>query len=286
MQLLHRHDRLTLTYLGKYIVMTARTSDIFAEILRRAAPLARDGLRRLETEEVVSKAARDYQTAADRAVEKAVAQDLVDAFPSWRIEGEEFGAVGASDPEAPLLLIDPIDGTTNYAWGIPHFGMVITLWDGARVTAGAVLDPMLGEMFTADLGQGARLNGTPLKVAGAVPPDQALIGAGLPVPGQVVSVTPSDYAAALERAMAVTSGVRRLGSAALSIAYVAAGRFDGFFEDGLGLGDFGASSLMVTEAGGIVTDFHGGAIGPRCGIVAASGQTMHSWLRQGLFNAA
>jgi myo-inositol-1(or 4)-monophosphatase len=266
--------------------MTGRISATFADILQRAAPLARAGLRRLDAAEMVAKAARDYQTAADRAVERAVARDLAEAFPDWRIEGEEFGAAGAADPDAPLLLIDPIDGTTNYAWGIPHFGMVVTLWDGGRVTAGAVLDPMLDEMFTADRGAGAAMNGAPLRVASPVAPEAALIGAGLPVPGQVVSVTPGAYAGALERAMAVTSGVRRLGSAALSIAYVAAGRFDGFFEDGLGLGDFGASALMVTEAGGVVTDFHGQPVGPRCGIVAASGPDMHLWLRQGLASAA
>lgn len=265
-------------------VASLRASSVFAQILRDAAPIARAGLRRLPLQEVATKAARDYQTAADRAVERAIVRDLTAAFPLYRIEGEEFGAAGSADPDAPLLVVDPIDGTTNFAWGIPHFGMVITLWDGTRVTAGAVLDPVLEEMFTADLGAGALLNGVPLRVARAPDPEAALIGAGLPVPGQVVSVTPAAYAAALERAMAVTSGVRRLGSAALSIAYVAAGRFDGFFEDGLGLGDFGASALIVGEAGGIVTDFHGAPVSRRCGIVAGSPE-MHAWLLQGLASA-
>ncbi len=262
-----------------------RTSSVFATILRGAAPLAQAGLRRLNPAEITTKSARDYQTEADRAVERAIVRDLAEAFPHHRIEGEEFGAAGAVDLDAPLLLIDPIDGTTNFAWGIPHFGMVITLWDGGRVIAGAVLDPMLDEMFTADLGQGAFLNGIALRVAPAPLPEAALIGAGLPVPGQVVSVTPAAYASALDRAMSVTSGVRRLGSAALSIAYVAAGRFDGFFEDGLGRGDFGASALMVTEAGGVVTDFSGAPVSPRCGIIAGS-PGIHRWLFQGLVSAA
>jgi myo-inositol-1(or 4)-monophosphatase len=255
-----------------------------AEILEDAAPLARAGLRRLDPGDVVNKAARDYQTAADRNVEARIAARLREVFPDWRIEGEEFGAQDGGDREAPLAVIDPIDGTTNYAWGIPHFGMVITVVDGGGIVSGAVLDPMMGELFTADRGHGAAMNGVAMRVAAEARAEHMLFGAGLPVPGQVVSVSEARYAAALARAMAVSSGVRRLGSAALSIAYVAAGRLDGFFEDGLGIGDFGASALMVEEAGGVVTDFSGRGVSQpaaeRAGIVAGSvaGQ---AWLREG-----
>lgn len=265
--------------------MVDRVSVRLAEILAHAAPLARAGLRRLDPGDVVSKAARDYQTAADRNVETRIAESLRAAFPDWRIEGEEFGAQGGGDPDAPLAVIDPIDGTTNYAWGIPHFGMVITVVQGKEIVAGAVLDPMMGEMFTADRGHGASLNGTLLRVAAEDRPEHMLFGAGLPVPGQVVSVNEARYAAALERTMAVSSGVRRLGSAALSIAYVGAGRFDGFFEDGLGIGDFGASVLMVEEAGGVVTNFAGTGVSrpavARAGIVAGSALGQ-AWLLAGL----
>ncbi len=265
--------------------MVNRVSACLAEILSNAAPLARAGLRRLDPGDVVSKAARDYQTAADRNVETRISESLRVAFPDWRIEGEEFGPQSGGDPDAPLAVIDPIDGTTNYAWGIPHFGMVITVVHGKEIVAGAVLDPMMGEMFTADRGHGAALNGVPLRVAAEDRAEHMLFGAGLPVPGQVVSVSEARYAAALERAMAVSSGVRRLGSAALSIAYVAAGRFDGFFEDGLGIGDFGASVLMVEEAGGVVTDFAGSGVTrpavARTGIVAGT-PTGQAWLLAGL----
>jgi myo-inositol-1(or 4)-monophosphatase len=263
--------------------MIEGVSGHLAEILEDAAPLARAGLRRLDPDDVVTKAARDYQTAADRKVETRIAESLRNAFPDWRIEGEEFGLQQGGDPDAPLAVIDPIDGTTNYAWGIPHFGMVITVVQGGEIVSGAVMDPMMGEMFTADRGHGAMLNGLPLRVATEARPEHMLFGAGLPVPGQVVSVTEANYAQALARAMAISSGVRRLGSAALSIAYVAAGRFDGFFEDGLGIGDFGASVLMVEEAGGVVTDLAGQGVSRpavmRAGIVAgsAAGQT---WLRE------
>jgi len=265
--------------------MVEGVSRHLAEILADAAPLARAGLRRLDPGDVVSKAARDYQTAADRNVETRIAESLRTAFPDWRIEGEEFGLQKGGDPYAPLAVIDPIDGTTNYAWGIPHFGMVITVVQGGEIVAGAVMDPMMGEMFTADRSHGAALNGVPLRVAAETRAEQMLFGAGLPVPGQVVSVSEAHYAQALTRAMAVSSGVRRLGSAALSIAYVAAGRLDGFFEDGLGIGDFGASVLMVEEAGGVVTDFAGcGVSRPavmRAGIVAGSAAGQ-AWLLEGL----
>ncbi len=266
---------------GSTRYQTMTRSALFGAILRDVAPMARAGLARRDPGDLVEKAARDYQTATDRAVEAAIVARLREALPHHRIEGEEFGATGATDPEAPLLLIDPIDGTTNFAWGLPHFGMVITEVAAGALTAGAILDPCMDELFTADLGCGAFLNGVAMAVRQTTDPQLALIGAGLPVPGQVQSVSEAAYTAALARCMAVTSGVRRLGSAALSTAYVAAGRLDGFFEDGLGLMDHGAGSLMVTEAGGTVSDFAGGPVRMRGGLVAG-GPAMHGWLLAGL----
>jgi myo-inositol-1(or 4)-monophosphatase len=100
---------------------------MLAEVLRDAAPLARNDLKRLDPSQVVNKAAHDYQTSADRNVDLCLAEKLREASPNWRIVGEGFGAQGAFDAEAPMLVIDPIDGTTNYAWGFPNFGMMITL---------------------------------------------------------------------------------------------------------------------------------------------------------------
>lgn len=266
--------------------MIPPVSATLAAILRDAAPLARQGLRRLDPDDIVVKGLRDYQTAADRATEQRIAAALREAFPGARIEGEEFGIQGSDDPAAPLFVIDPIDGTTNYAWGLPHFGMVITMVTGGDIAAGAVYDPMLDEMFTADRGRGAALNGERLRLGTReTRPDCMLFGAGLPVPGQVVSVSEARYHAALDRLMAVSGGVRRLGSAALSVAYVAAGRFDGFFEDGLGIGDFGASALIVDEAGGRTGNFAGAPItapaAMRTGVVAGS-PAAFDWLLAGL----
>lgn len=242
--------------------------------------VARAGLRRRDLSEMTQKAARDYQTEADVATERSIAASLSRDLPNWAIMGEE----GAADREgdAGVLVIDPIDGTTNYAWGIPHFGVVVAAVRDGEVIAGVTFDPMLDEMFAAEAGRGAWLNGAPLRLgAGPVDPANAVIGAGLPIPGQVKSVPEAVYHGALRRAMDTVAGVRRLGSSALSIAYVAAGRLDGFFEDGLSLHDYGASMLILREAGGSVTAFDGGPVRNPGPILAAS-PGLRDWLQAGL----
>lgn len=251
-----------------------------SEIALWGGTLACDGLRRVRIEEMVSKGPRDYQTRFDVEVEAQIADALADRFPGYGIVGEEQAANVSAPDGAPRFLIDPIDGTTNYAWGIPHFGIVISLERAGEIVAGVVYDPCQDELFSAEKGSGAYLNDKRLVIADSPAPRECLIGAGLPVPGQVKSVTEAVYHGALRRAMDTTSGVRRLGSAALSIAYVAAGRFDGFFEDGLGLLDYGASMLIVREAGGIVTGFDGEPVSSSGAILAASPQ-LHPWLVEG-----
>jgi len=250
-----------------------------AEIARSGGAIARGRLRRYPIEDMVVKGARDYQTEADRAVEAHITAALAEAFPGYAIEGEE--KMGDRDlPGAPRLYIDPIDGTTNFAWGIPHFGVVITLVEAGEIVAGVTYDPMLDEMFSAEKGGGAWLNGQRLRIAPVPSPEIAVVGAGLPVPGQVKSVPVETYHRALRRLMDTTSGVRRLGSAALSLAYVAAGRLNGFFEDGLHVIDYGASVLVIREAGGIVTGFAGEPIQLRGPILGAA-PDLHEWLLEG-----
>lgn len=226
------------------------------------------------------KAPRDFQTEADLQVEKQIVGALRSAFPDHGISGEE--QVGNVDlgSGAPRFLIDPIDGTTNFAWGLPHFGIVISLEKAGEIVAGVVYDPMQDELFSAQKGTGAFLNGRPIQASMEADPVNTVIGAGLPIPGQVVSVDEETYHRAIRRLMATTSGVRRLGSAALSIAYVACGRLDGFFEDGLSALDYGASVLALREAGGVVTAFDGGPIAAR-GPILAAGANMHGWLLDG-----
>ncbi|AHG48588.1 Myo-inositol-monophosphatase (plasmid) [Rhizobium leguminosarum bv. trifolii CB782] len=229
---------------------------------------------------MLAKAPRDYQTEIDVAVERIIVDEMIKAFPDYAIQGEEAVGNRTAGPETPIIYIDPIDGTTNYAWGLPHFGMTISIAEGGRLVAGVVYDAMLDELFSAELGGGAYLNGEPIRCANVADIENVLIGAGLPIPGQVKAVAEETYFGAIKRLMANTAGVRRLGSAALSIAYVACGRLDGFFEDGLSIHDFGASALMVEEAGGIVTRFSGAAVDGRGDIVAAS-TALHPWLLDG-----
>ncbi len=241
--------------------------------------LAKSSLKRRYASDMVAKAPRDYQTEIDVAVERSIVARLRDSFPDHAITGEE--AVGNREvgEDAPRIYIDPIDGTTNFAWGIPHFGLTIAIVEQSEVTCGVVYDAMQDELFVAEKGKGAYLNGERLRCEPVAVVEDTLIGAGLPVPGQVKTVTEDTYFHALRRLMANTAGVRRLGSSALSLAYVAAGRLDGFFEDGLSLHDYGASVLLVLEAGGTVTGFHGGPI--KNGDVLASNGGMHAWLLAG-----
>ncbi|MFB9909848.1 inositol monophosphatase family protein [Rhizobium paknamense] len=253
-----------------------------AEAALCAGELARTALKRRHAASIVHKAPRDYQTEIDVAVEALIVERMRLAFPDHAIAGEEGVGNRAAEGQ-PVIVIDPIDGTTNYAWGLPHFGIVIAIADQGEIISGIVYDCMQDELFCAEKGKGAWLNGERLHLTplpGEKLQENALIGASLPVPGQVQSVSEEVYYAALRRLMATTAGVRRLGSAALSTAYVACGRLDGFFEDGLSLHDYGASLLMVREAGGLVTGFNGKEIGAH-GDVLAAHPDLHGWLVEG-----
>jgi myo-inositol-1(or 4)-monophosphatase len=241
---------------------------------------ARNSLRRRLDGELVAKGPRDYQTEIDVAVERIIIDELNRSFPTYAIKGEE--AVGNRNAKdgAPVIYIDPIDGTTNFAWGIPHFGMTISIVEDGQLVAGVVYDAMLDELFSAELAGGAYLDGQRIQCVNSKGTEDVLVGAGLPIPGQLKAVPEEIYFNALKRLMATTAGVRRLGSAALSIAYVACGRLDGFFEDGLSLHDYGASALLVREAGGVVSAFNGGPVTAN-GDILAGNRRLHPWLAEG-----
>ncbi|UIJ84156.1 inositol monophosphatase family protein [Rhizobium leguminosarum] len=253
---------------------------VLAETVLKAGETARGSLRRRTSAEMLAKAPRDYQTEIDVAVERIIVDEMTKAFPDYAIQGEEAVGNRTAGPETPIIYIDPIDGTTNYAWGIPHFGMTISIVEGGRLVMGVVYDAMQDELFSAEIGGGAYLNGERIRCADVGDIENVLVCAGLPIPGQLKAVSEEIYFDAIKRLMANTAGVRRLGSAALSIAYVACGRLDGFFEDGLSLHDFGASALMVEEAGGIVTRFSGAKVVGKSDILAAS-KALHPWLLGG-----
>jgi myo-inositol-1(or 4)-monophosphatase len=204
------------------------------------------------------KGAIDLVTDADRASEAAVLSVLRARFPGAAILAEESGASGpggaAGAAGAPRFYVDPLDGTTNYAHGVPHFAVTVGAADGAGLAAAATCDPLRGETFLASRGGGATLNGVPIRHAGCAELSEALLATGFPYDvHREHEALLRGFAAVLTRAR----GVRRLGAAALDLAYVACGRYDAFWEMGLSRWDMAAGTLMIKEAGGLVADFSG-----------------------------
>jgi len=217
----------------------------------------------------------DLVTEADLAVEQDIRDRLARHFPMHTVLGEE-GAQSAPTSTSPFRwIVDPIDGTTNFAHGLPLFCVSIALEIEGRVDVGVVYVPMLDELFTAERGMGARLNGRRLTVTTEAALIDSLLVTGFPPQaadqrGEQLAV----FGEFLSRARAV----RRLGSAALDLAFVAAGRFDGFWEHSLHAWDVAAGALLVQEAGGQVTDFSGGAFDNFGGQLLASNGVIHGTL--------
>jgi myo-inositol-1(or 4)-monophosphatase len=209
----------------------------------------------------------DLVTAADLAVEQMFRELIVARFPSHGVLGEE-AASGAQPRDARFRwIIDPVDGTTNFAHGLALFCVSIALEVDGRLEIGVVYDPMADELFTAERGGGARLNGAPLRVSTCATLVDALLCTGFPYSIREERRRQVDvFAAFLEEAQAV----RRLGSAALDLCYVAAGRFDGFWEERIHPWDIAAGALIIEEAGGTVSGMDGAPFDAFAGHIAAS----------------
>lgn len=217
----------------------------------------------------------DLVTEADLAVEQDIRERLARHFPTHTVLGEEAAQSAPTGASPYRWIVDPIDGTTNFAHGLPLFCVSIALEVDGRVEVGVVHVPMLDELFTAERGMGARLNGRRLSVTHESSLIDSLLVTGFPPQaadrrGEQLAV----FGEFLGRARAV----RRLGSAALDLAFVAAGRFDGFWEHSLHAWDVAAGALLVEEAGGRVTDFSGGAFDNFGGQLLASNGRIHAEL--------
>jgi len=229
------------TELGNACLAAAKAG---AEVLRQRAGLPRD---------IHYKGRIDLVTDADKASEEAVLQVLRDRVPSARILAEESGASGTGEVR---FIVDPLDGTTNYAHGLPLYCCTVGVEVRGVLTAGCTVDPTRGEVFFAERGKGATLNGKPLRVSDVTLLDHALVCTGFPY-GDREKLP--QMVAAFGRLTESARGSRRLGSAALDLAYVAAGRLDGFWEIGLKPWDVAAGVLLVEEAGGRVSRCDGSA---------------------------
>ena len=238
--------------------------------LKAARGLIRD-FGEVEQLQVSIKGPGEFVSTADLRAERTLRTELLRARPGYSILLEESGLTEGSDPRS-RWIVDPLDGTTNFLHGIPHFAISIALERDGEVVAGLVYEPTRNEMFWAEKGAGAYLNDRRLRVSARRQLDEALIGTGIPFGGR--GDHPS-YLAMLGRVMAATSGVRRLGAAALDLAYVAAGRYDGFWELGLFPWDIAAGLLLVREAGGFVSDLAGGQAMMASGDVLAANQHLH-----------
>jgi myo-inositol-1(or 4)-monophosphatase len=209
----------------------------------------------LDRIDIRAKSANDFVSEVDLDSEREITRQLQRAYPDHAIIGEEGGRSGPEDAEY-VWLIDPLDGTTNFIRGIPHYAISIACLYRNRVEHAVVLDPVRREEFTASRGKGAQLNGHRIRVSGLKSLEGALLGTGIPFKGHCDEALPA-YSETLARLAGQCAGIRRAGAASMDLAYVAAGRLDAFWELGLSPWDMAAGALLVREAGGLVADMDG-----------------------------
>lgn len=220
-----------------------------------------------------AKGSRDFVTEVDRAAERIVADVLLAAEPGSRIVGEELSPAVVT--EGLVWIVDPLDGTTNFLHGFPAYAVSVAAAVDGELQAGVVVHVPRGEIFTASRGGGAWQGSRRLAVSTIAEPEFALIGTGFPFKD---TTNLAEYQAQFGRVAASTSGIRRPGSAALDLADVAAGRFDGFWEQRLSAWDIAAGILLIREAGGVVTDYTGRHVGPEHTALVAGNPAIHAWL--------
>jgi myo-inositol-1(or 4)-monophosphatase len=223
--------------------------NIMMKAARKAARSLVKDFREVENLQVSAKGAGDFVSRADIAAEKIIRDDLMGARPNYGWVGEESAAEEGKDPTR-RWIVDPLDGTTNFLHGLPHWAVSIALEHKGEVVAGVVYDPAKDEMFYAEKGQGAWLNNSQrLRVSARKVMIESIFATGIPFGGKSdLPETLKDLA----RLMPACAGVRRWGAAALDLAYVAAGRYEGYWERGLHPWDVAAGMLIVREAGGLV----------------------------------
>jgi len=249
-------------------------------IMIKAARIAGRSLvkdfREVENLQVSMKGAGDFVSKADIASEKILKEELLGARPTYGWLAEEEGEIEGQDPTR-RWLIDPLDGTTNFLHGLPHWSVSIGLEHKGQVVSGVVYDPAKDEMFYAEKGAGAWMNETRLRVSGRSRMIESIFATGLPFGGRADL---PETLAELARVLPTCAGVRRWGSAALDMTYVAAGRFDGFWERKLHAWDLAAGDIIVREAGGLVEPLRvGGNILEDGAVICANGSIFNGFAK-------
>ena len=231
------------------LTIALRAARNAGEIIARASE-------QVDTIVVERKGINDFVTEIDKAAEHEVIYHIKKAHPDHAFLGEEGGLQGNADSDYQWV-IDPLDGTTNFIRGIPHYAVSIACLYKGQLEHAVIYDPIRREEFTASRGSGAQLNGRRIRVSNKKTLDGSLIGTGIPYKSRSEAFIPS-YTQSLEAVAKQTAGIRRAGAASLDLAYVAAGRLDAFWEIGLNRWDIAAGVLLIREAGGLISDFNGG----------------------------
>lgn len=255
---------------------------IMERAVRKAAPRLRRDFNEVQNLQVSRKGPADFVSMADKRAEESIVEELRKARPDWGMVLEEGGVI-EGDPSKPRWIVDPLDGTSNFLHGIPHFAISIAVDDPVGgITHGMVYQPLTDEGFWAEKGRGAWVQGNRLRVSARRDMADALVATGIPFLGHGDFVQWSRIFGAIAPEVA---GIRRFGSAALDLAWVAAGRYDAFWESGLKPWDVAAGYLLVKEAGGFVTDFRGTDRAVEKGEVFAANDVLHSKMHKLLASA-
>jgi myo-inositol-1(or 4)-monophosphatase len=242
---------------------------IAVDAARKAGEVARDGFER--PHRIATKGKRELVTEVDRASEEIIVEAILAECPDDLIIAEETTPEQATSHR--VWIVDPLDGTNNYAHGYPFFCVAIAIEEDGELRAGVVYDPLRDELFVAEAGRGASVNGHPIRVSSGSPLIETLVATGFPYDRTEES---ENNLGNLNRFIVAVRGIRRGGSAELDLVYVACGRLDGFWEKGLKTWDVSAGGIIVREAGGTVTNFGGRSWNHRRGDIVASNGLIHA----------
>ncbi len=255
--------------------MLPATINIFEKAARKAGRILARDFGEIENLQIQSKNLGDFVTSADLKVEKSLLETLRYYFPNVNYLTEESGYIKG---EGETIIIDPIDGTTNFIHGIPHVSIVIAKMVNNEITDGVIYNPILNEFYWSSLGKGSWCNNKRLRVSKRHELTNCLIGTGIPFGNRIYE----NFYAELDNMSKKTSGIRRLGSAALDLAYVASGKIDGFWERDLNLWDICSGVLLVKEAGGKISEPNGNKWTVKSRDITVSNSLIHSKMLENL----